>query len=322
MTQRDIAHGHRSRERNKEQTEANVRRVASGAAELQPDPRGSARRVTEASKISASGDPATAHSRTRWTGLSASAARIGAVVNLHKTIAAADNLMLALNAPSGRRGPRPAGVAGSGIEVKSPRHEDQQGNEEIGGQIAACRPQRRRRWARRARISPPLNTINEIPRRFAARSGTGRGDQGIASTCRRMPRATAATSATRCARSSPRRKSARGDIKVKGKPHWRWRHKEQARPGLRDESSPPAQPPKKLFGFGPCAEREQQRGSYQPRGASHLARAAGFFLRRRPRSSHCAEGVGRAKRAARARPFDMRHGDPPSAFDEASADDD
>ncbi|MEN3381870.1 MAG: methyl-accepting chemotaxis protein [Hyphomicrobiales bacterium] len=152
-----------------EQTSANVQAVASGAEELQASISEIGRRVTEASKISAQAVDQSKRTNEIVTGLSASAARIGDVVNLINTIAAQTNL-LALNATieAARAGEAGRGFAVVASEVKSLATQTSKATEEIGGQIAAVQTATDEAVGAIGDISTTINTINEISETIAA----------------------------------------------------------------------------------------------------------------------------------------------------------
>ena len=152
-----------------EQTSANVQAVASGAEELQASIGEISRRVTEASKISAQAVDQSKRTNEIVTGLSASAGRIGDVVNLINTIAAQTNL-LALNATieAARAGEAGRGFAVVASEVKSLATQTSKATEEIGGQIAAVQSATDEAVGAIGDISTTINTINEISETIAA----------------------------------------------------------------------------------------------------------------------------------------------------------
>jgi methyl-accepting chemotaxis protein len=152
-----------------EQTAANVQAVATGAEELQASIAEISRRVTDASKISAQAVEQSRRTNEIVTGLSASAARIGDVVNLINTIAAQTNL-LALNATieAARAGEAGRGFAVVASEVKSLATQTSKATEEIGGQIAAVQSETGEAVAAIADIAKTIHTINEISETIAA----------------------------------------------------------------------------------------------------------------------------------------------------------
>ena len=103
------------------------------------------------------------------TGPSASAARIGDVVNLINTIAAQANL-LALNATieAAHAGEAGRGFAVVASEVKSLATQTSKATEEIGGQIAAVQTATDEAVGAIGEISTTINTINEISETIAA----------------------------------------------------------------------------------------------------------------------------------------------------------
>ena len=152
-----------------EQTSANVQAVASGAEELQTSIAEISRRVSEASKISAQAVDQSRRTNEIVTGLSASAGRIGDVVNLINTIAAQTNL-LALNATieAARAGEAGRGFAVVASEVKSLATQTSKATEEIGGQIAAVQSATNEAVGAIGDISKTIDTINEISETIAA----------------------------------------------------------------------------------------------------------------------------------------------------------
>ena len=152
-----------------EETSANVQAVASGAEELQASIGEISRRVTEASKISGQAVDQSKRTNDIVTGLSASAARIGDVINLINTIAAQTNL-LALNATieAARAGEAGRGFAVVASEVKSLATQTSKATEDIGEQIAAVQNATNEAVAAIGGISTTINTINEISETIAS----------------------------------------------------------------------------------------------------------------------------------------------------------
>jgi methyl-accepting chemotaxis protein len=103
------------------------------------------------------------------TGLSASASRIGDVVNLINTIAAQTNL-LALNATieAARAGEAGRGFAVVASEVKSLATQTSKATEDISGQIAAVQSATNEAVSAIGDISTTINTINEISETIAS----------------------------------------------------------------------------------------------------------------------------------------------------------
>jgi methyl-accepting chemotaxis protein len=152
-----------------EQTSTNVQAVASGAEQLQSSIGEISRRVSEASKISAQAVDQSRRTNEIVTGLSASASRIGDVVNLINTIAAQTNL-LALNATieAARAGEAGRGFAVVASEVKSLATQTSKATEEIGSQIAAVQSATGEAVGAIGDISTTINTINEISETISA----------------------------------------------------------------------------------------------------------------------------------------------------------
>ncbi|MCC7346947.1 MAG: PAS domain-containing methyl-accepting chemotaxis protein [Variibacter sp.] len=152
-----------------EETSANVQAVASGAEELQASISEISRQVTEASKISSKAVDQSRRTNEIVAGLSASASRIGDVINLINTIAAQTNL-LALNATieAARAGDAGRGFAVVASEVKSLATQTSKATEEIGGQIAAVQGATNEAVGAIDDISQTIDTINEISGTIAA----------------------------------------------------------------------------------------------------------------------------------------------------------
>jgi methyl-accepting chemotaxis protein len=152
-----------------EETSANVQAVAAGAEELQTSIAEISRRVTDASRISSQAVNQSKRTNDIVTGLSASAARIGDVVNLINTIAAQTNL-LALNATieAARAGEAGRGFAVVASEVKSLATQTSKATEEISGQIAAVQGVTNEAVEAIGDISKTIDTINEISETIAA----------------------------------------------------------------------------------------------------------------------------------------------------------
>jgi methyl-accepting chemotaxis protein len=151
------------------QASANVRAVATGAEELQASIGEISRRVSDASKISAKAVDQSKRTNEIVTGLSASANRIGDVVNLINTIAAQTNL-LALNATieAARAGEAGRGFAVVASEVKSLATQTSKATEEIAGQIAAVQNTTEEAVGAIEAISKTIDTINEISETIAS----------------------------------------------------------------------------------------------------------------------------------------------------------
>ena len=151
-----------------EQTSANVQAVASGVEELQASISEIGRRVADASRIASRAVDQSNRTNEIVTGLSASASRIGDVVNLINTIAAQTNL-LALNATieAARAGEAGRGFAVVASEVKSLATQTSKATEEIGGQIAAVQGATNEAVGAIGAISTTIKTISEISETIA-----------------------------------------------------------------------------------------------------------------------------------------------------------
>jgi methyl-accepting chemotaxis protein len=143
--------------------------VASGAEELGASIEEISRRVADASKISSQAVAQSKRTNDIVTGLSASASRIGDVVNLINTIAAQTNL-LALNATieAARAGEAGRGFAVVASEVKSLATQTSKATEDISGQIAAVQSATNEAVSAIGDISTTINTINEISETIAS----------------------------------------------------------------------------------------------------------------------------------------------------------
>jgi methyl-accepting chemotaxis protein len=121
-----------------DRTSGTVQTVASAAEELVVSVREISRRVQDASAVSATAVRQSAQAKQNIEGLSASAERIGHVVNLINDVAAQTNL-LALNATieAARAGEAGKGFAVVASEVKALATQTAKATEEISGQIAA-----------------------------------------------------------------------------------------------------------------------------------------------------------------------------------------
>ena len=121
-----------------DRTASTVQSVAAAAEELVASVREIARRVHDASEISATAVRQSARANQIIEGLSASADRIGQVVGLINSVASQTNL-LALNATieAARAGEAGKGFAVVASEVKALAGQTAKATEEISGQIAA-----------------------------------------------------------------------------------------------------------------------------------------------------------------------------------------
>jgi methyl-accepting chemotaxis protein len=155
--------------RASDRTSSTVQSVASAAEELVASVREIGRRVHDASEVSATAVRQSARANEIIGGLSASAERIGKVVNLINSVASQTNL-LALNATieAARAGEAGKGFAVVASEVKALAGQTAKATEEITGQISAVQSATSGVINAIQEINGIITTINEASSAIAA----------------------------------------------------------------------------------------------------------------------------------------------------------